>query len=109
MLNPSRIKLIVPHQLRKIPVRIVNHRSTRASVIDNCASWLCVCGYPVALQGRSGPLAGPTTDTVATCPDCRRLYFVIPHDRSYGPPIEVVELLGQPEVEPELELSGRQR
>lgn len=102
MLNSTLRRLTVAHQLRKIPLRTVNHRASHATVIENCASWLCVCGNPVALQGRSGALSGPTAESASLCPECERLYFVIPHDRSYRPPVEVVELLRLPQTEREL-------
>ncbi len=75
----------------------MNQPPSRASVLGSCATWRCVCANPTALQGRSGPAAGPTRDTVVTCGVCGRVYFVIPLDRSHGPPIEVVELFGMPE------------
>ncbi len=74
----------------------MNRAPLRASVLGNSATWHCVCGNPVALQGHSGAAAGPTLDTVVVCPRCQRVYFVIPMDRSHGPPIEVVELFGIP-------------
>jgi hypothetical protein len=80
-----------------IPVRAMNRPVTRAHVLGNCVTWHCVCGLPTALQGRSGPSGGPTPDTVVVCSQCHRVYFVIPLDRSFGPPIEVVELFGIPE------------
>lgn len=82
---------------RLIPLRAMNRPASRANVLGNTATWRCVCAHPVALQGHSGSAAGPTRDTVVTCPACRRVYFVIPMDRSNGPPIEVVELFGLPE------------
>lgn len=39
----------------------------------------------------------PSRETAIVCPVCNRVYFVIPLDRSFGPPIEVVELFGLPE------------
>jgi hypothetical protein len=90
----------VPHTLRKIPFRAMNRPLGVASVIDNCATWRCVCRNPIALQGRSGPMGGPTPDTVVVCDRCGRVYFVIPQDRSHGVPVEVVELFGFPMPEP---------
>jgi hypothetical protein len=86
----------MPHALRKIPLRTMNRPPAVAGVIANCATWHCACGNPVALQGRSGPSGGPTPGSVVTCPRCPRVYFVIPEDRSFGPPIEVVELFAAP-------------
>lgn len=86
----------VPQISRKIPLRAMNFPPSRAAVLGNCATWHCVCANPIALQGRSGPAAGPTPDSVVTCPRCRRVYFVIPQDKSHGPPIEVVELFVAP-------------
>jgi hypothetical protein len=77
----------------------MNRPVSRASVIGNCASWHCACGNPIALQGRSGAVGGPTPETIVTCERCDRSYFVIPMDRSFGAPIEVVELFGAPEPE----------
>jgi hypothetical protein len=74
----------------------MNRPSSTASVIGNCATWRCTCGAPVALQGRSGAVAGPTMESVVVCAGCRRVYFVIPQDKSFGPPIEVVQLFGLP-------------
>ena len=83
----------------------MNRPPARANVIGNCASWLCVCAAnPVALQGHSGSIAGPTRETVVVCKHCQRVYFVIPLDRSHGPPIEVVELFGLPA--PEANVAG---
>lgn len=82
----------MPQTIRKIPFRTLHRRPTLASVLGSCASWHCPCGNPAALQGRSGPPSGPTPETVTTCPQCRRAYFVIPQDKEHGPPIEVVEL-----------------
>ena len=79
-----------------IPLRVINRRASRAHVLGNCASWRCICGHPEALHGRSGRSGGPTPDTVVVCPQCGRVYFVIPTDRSFGPPIEVVQLYGMP-------------
>lgn len=86
----------MPHTLRKIPLRMMNRPPGSAAVIDHCATWHCACGHPVALQGRSGPSSGPTPDSAVGCAHCGRLYFVIPQDKSHGPPIEVVELLQAP-------------
>lgn len=86
---------------RKIPLRLMNLPVAHASVIGNCASWHCPCGNPVALQGRSGAVAGPTRDTAIVCPQCARVYFVIPMDRSGGAPIEVAELFALPESGPD--------
>lgn len=74
----------------------MNRPAARASVIGHCATWHCLCGNPVALQGRSGPASGPTRESAVVCGRCGRVYFVIPMDRSHGPPIEVVELFGLP-------------
>ncbi|MES2693661.1 MAG: hypothetical protein V4773_09320 [Verrucomicrobiota bacterium] len=74
----------------------MNRPPSRASVLGNCATWLCPCGNPITLQCHSGAASGPTPETVATCPQCHRVYFVIPLDKSHGPPIEVVELYGMP-------------
>lgn len=82
---------------RTIPLRVMNRPPSRAAVIGNCVSWHCACANPVALQARSGAASGPTRETVAVCPACNRVYFVIPMDRSFGPPIEVVELYSLPE------------
>ncbi len=86
----------MPSTIRKIPLRSLHHRPTLASVLGSCASWHCPCGQPVALQGRSGPPSGPTPETITTCPQCQRTYFVIPQDKEHGPPIEVVELFREP-------------
>lgn len=86
----------MPHTLRKIPLRMINRPPSRASVINRCATWHCACGNRVALQARSGAASGPTPDTVAVCDKCHRAYFVIPQDKSYGTPIEVVELMEAP-------------
>jgi hypothetical protein len=82
--------------LRSIPLRTMNRPASKASVIGHCATWRCVCGNPVALQGRSGPASGPTRDSAVVCPRCQRVYFVIPQDKSNGPPVEVVELFELP-------------
>jgi hypothetical protein len=86
----------VPTPFRRIPLRFMNRPTSAASVIGNTATWRCVCQNPIALSGRSGPAGGPTPETVIVCDRCRRIYFVIPQDRSHGPPIEVVELFGMP-------------
>lgn len=86
----------MPQTTHKIPLRSLHHRTALASVLGSCASWLCPCGNPIALQGRSGPPSGPTPETITTCPQCRRSYFVIPQDREHGPPVEVVELFQEP-------------
>lgn len=85
--------------LRWIPVRTMNRPAGRAHVVGNCATWRCVCDNAVALQGRSGPASGPTPDSVVRCERCGKIYFVIPQDKSHGPPVEVVELFGMPVVE----------
>lgn len=82
--------------VRWIPVRAMNHPIGRACVLGSCATWRCVCGNPIALQGRSGPATGPTPETVVRCEACGKVYFVIPQDKSRGPPVEVVELFGMP-------------
>jgi hypothetical protein len=87
---------------RTIPLRVMNRGVLKASALGSVATWHCVCGNPIALHGRSGSVAGPTRDSVIPCPQCGKLYFVIPMDRSHGPPIEVVELFGMPELEPPL-------
>jgi hypothetical protein len=86
----------------------MNRGPLRANALGGCATWHCVCGDPVALQGRSGSPAGPTRDTVVVCGRCRRVYFVIPMDRAHGPPIEVVELFGLPEAQTELPVALQQ-
>src|SRR5687767_683025 len=83
--------------IRKIPLRLMNRPAVHASVIGNCATWHCACGNPIALQGRSGPSTGPTRESAVVCDECARVFFVIPLDRSYGPPVEVVELFALPE------------
>ena len=92
---PFRV-LKTPPLLRTVPFRAMNHSTGRASVIGNCVTWHCVCGNPVALQGRSGPASGPTPDSAIVCDRCHKVYFVIPQDKSHGPPVEVVELFGMP-------------
>lgn len=82
--------------LRTIPLRLMNRPVARASVLGRCATWHCPCGDPIALQGKSGRLEGPTVDSVVQCGRCARVYFVIPLDRSFGAPVEVVELFGMP-------------
>ena len=89
-------QVLLKPTLKNIPLRVMNRPVSQASVIGNCATWRCPCLNPIALQGRSGPAGGPTRDTVVVCPRCSRVYFVIPHDKSNGPPIEVVELFGMP-------------
>lgn len=86
----------MPHTLRKIPLRMMNRPPSVASVINTSATWRCACANPIALHGRSGRSSGPTPDTVVICDQCRRVYFVIPQDKSHGPPIEVVELFEMP-------------
>jgi hypothetical protein len=86
----------VPQLSRKIPLRFMNRSPSAASVLGNTCTWYCACQNPIALSGRSGPAGGPTPETVVVCERCRRVYFVIPQDRSHGPPIEVVELFGMP-------------
>lgn len=86
---------------RAIPLRAMNRPALRAQALGSSATWRCVCGNSTALQGRSGSVAGPTPDSVTVCPRCNRVYFVIPNDRSHGPPIEVVELFGLPAPEPQ--------
>lgn len=78
----------------------MNRPVSTASVLGNCATWRCACQNPIALQGRSGPAAGPTPDSVVVCDRCGRAFFVIPQDKSHGPPIEVVELFGMPAPTP---------
>lgn len=85
--------------VRWIPVRAMNRPMGRACVLGSCATWRCVCGNPIALQGRSGPATGPTPETVVRCEQCGKIYFVIPQDKSRGPPVEVVELFGMPVAE----------
>lgn len=86
----------MPQITRKIPLRFMNRTPSAASVLGNTATWRCACQNPIALHGRSGRAAGPTVDTVVVCDRCQRVYFVIPQDKSHGPPIEVVELFGMP-------------
>jgi hypothetical protein len=78
----------------------MNRPTAAASVLANTATWRCACRNPIALTGHSGPAAGPTPESVTVCPQCQRVYFVIPQDKSHGPPIEVVELFGMPTPEP---------
>jgi hypothetical protein len=87
-------------KIRKIPLRLMNRPTAHATVIGSCATWHCACGNPIALQGKSGPATGPTQESAVVCDRCARAYFVIPMDRSFGPPIEVVELFGAPEAAP---------
>lgn len=93
--------------VRWIPVRAMNRPLQRACVVGTCATWRCACDNPVALQGRSGPTTGPTPDSVVRCERCHRVYFVIPDDKSHGPPIEVVELFGMPGAAPDDGVSAR--
>jgi hypothetical protein len=78
----------------------MNRPAVHASVIGNCATWHCACGNPIALQGKSGPSTGPTRESAVVCDQCARVFFVIPLDRSFGPPVEVVELFALPESSP---------
>jgi hypothetical protein len=75
----------------------MNRPTQTAYAIGNRAMWRCVCANPPTLHGTSGGSGGPTRDSVVVCEKCGRVYFVIPVDRSQGPPIEVVELFGMPE------------
>jgi hypothetical protein len=84
-------------KIRTIPLRLMNRPPGCASVINNCATWHCACGNPIALQGKSGPASGPTRESAVVCDRCARVYFVIPLDRSFGPPVEVVELFSLPQ------------
>jgi hypothetical protein len=81
---------------RKIPLRFMNRSPSAATVLGSTATWRCACQNPIALHGRSGPAGGPTPETVVACPRCQRVYFIIPQDKSFGPPIEVVQLFGLP-------------
>ena len=79
----------------------MNRPPGRAYPVEgNRAMWRCVCQAGPTLHGASGSTAGPTRDSAIVCPGCGRVYFVIPMDRSHGPPIEVVELFGLPAPEP---------
>jgi hypothetical protein len=81
---------------RTVSVRFINHPPGTAAVRWTGATWWCACAAPIPLQGESGAITGPTCETVVTCPDCGRAFFIIPHDRSHSRPIEVVELAAIP-------------
>jgi hypothetical protein len=87
----------------------MNRPAGRASVIGVCVTWHCACDNPIALQGKSGPASGPTLESAVRCERCARVYFVIPMDRSYGPPIEVVELFELPDAGPPPTTSASER
>lgn len=86
----------MPQPTRRIPLRFMNRPPSVASVLGNTATWRCACQNPIALTSRSGSASGPTPETAVVCPRCQRVYFVIPQDKSHGPPIEVVQLFGMP-------------
>ena len=82
----------VLQQTRVVVVRFLDRAPAVANVGGNCARWRCVCANRCEISGESGAVEGPASDTIVACPECGRAYFVIPFDRSFGPPIEVVEL-----------------
>jgi hypothetical protein len=49
-----------------------------AVATGNNAAWLCPCGYPRPLIGRTGLVSGPTPATEVQCDACRRRYYVLP-------------------------------
>ena len=74
---------------RILPVELADGRVLRGTAEGNNASWLCVCGYRLPLIGTTRTGAGDTR-----CPNCGRLYRVLPfpHDGSQVTSVREIEL-----------------
>lgn len=66
------------------------HREAVAT--GNNAAWVCECKRSLPLIGCSGNQAGHSEGSTVECPDCRRMYFVVPEDKDRGRVFEVREI-----------------
>ena len=74
-----------------VAVELIGGRTSRAIATGNNAAWICVCGRPEPLLGRTGALKGASSGTSVECPKCSRKYFVVPRGKDQGPVSKVVE------------------
>ncbi len=63
----------------------------KATTTGNNAAWICPCGNPTPLIGRTYGTA-PQSDNVVICRRCKKYYFLVPVDgKSNKPPAKIIE------------------
>jgi len=82
----------MPQAQNGVPLMFQQGPIGAATATGNNAAWLCPCGRPAPLVGRSGAVAGPTPRTEVACPICKRRYFVRPNGYNQAAVLRVEEL-----------------
>jgi len=76
---------------RIVSVHLLDGSLKDATATGNNAAWLCCCGRPTPLLGRTGKMT-VSQGYIVTCPHCERFYFVVPDGRDCGKVLKVEEL-----------------
>jgi hypothetical protein len=80
-------------QIQKIiPLVCLDAKERRAAATGNNAAWICPCGRRLPLLGKSGDAKGPSEGFKVHCPDCGRVFFVVPATTKMSAAREVREL-----------------
>ena len=82
----------MPQTQNIVNVELKRGRKSRGIATGNNAAWLCACGHPEPLLGRSGSLSGVSDSTRVDCTKCGRKYFVVPNGKDQGVVLKVVEV-----------------
>ena len=84
----------MPQTLRNIPLQLKDGAAREAVAVGNNAAWLCPCGRPLPLLGRTHDRPGEAPANYrVVCPSCNRQYIIDPADESpQGRAVQVREL-----------------
>lgn len=84
----------MPQTLRNIPLQLSDGPACEAVAVGNNAAWLCPCGRPLPLLGRTHDRPGEAPANYrVVCPGCNRQYIIDPADDSpQGRAVQVREL-----------------
>ena len=82
----------MPQEQRQIDLILINGESGQAIATGNNAAWLCVCGRELPLIGRTFRVEDPPENEQVHCPDCSRMYFVVPEGYAQARAIKVREI-----------------
>lgn len=75
-----------------VAVELKDGSRSRAIATGNNAAWICACGRPEPLLGRTGAITAASLGTRVDCPNCGRKYFVVAKGKTQGPVLKVVEV-----------------
>ena len=75
-----------------VAVEMLDGAKSKAIATGNNAAWICVCGRPEPLLGRTGSLKGVSEGSRVDCPKCQRKYFVAPAGKDQGAVLKVVQV-----------------